>query len=103
MKIISPSYLGNHNYNNYEAMKASLSEYLSSYSDLCLDLDFLHAKEVQPYIVDILLPCLDHPVYLQSKSRERMKKVLRILKDNFCIFDAIEKDEEVFLYFKLHK
>ena len=99
MKIISPVYLGQHSYPKYDEMIASLKKNLEENNVLKIDLEFLHGNEVQSYLQDILLPTYTKyktQVYLQTRSKERMKKVIRTLKENIWTCSPVESEEGFF-------
>lgn len=98
MSIISPTYLGEHRYPRYDEMKKILIDYLNKES-ITVDLDFLHAKEVDPYVRDIFIPVFrsikfgEEYITFQTKSKERMKKLIGIFRSCIEIYSGIEEDD----------
>jgi ABC-type metal ion transport system substrate-binding protein len=64
-------------------MRKILVSYLQDAEIYVIDVDFLHSNEVDPYIRDVFIPIIRNEqinfksIHFQTKSRERMKKMLR--------------------------
>lgn len=95
--IISPTYLGSHNYPRYEEMAEVLESYLFAEKEVVIDFDFMFQQEVDSYIRDILIPTYSDNkeviVWLQTKQKDRIKRIARILNSVLQKFSPIIQEE----------
>lgn len=100
--VIAPTYLGNHNYAKYDEMKNILSEFLYKEDSITIDIDFLHTNELDVYMKDIAIPVLHdtkdiEEIDFQTKSKERIKKLIRIFKATMQVFGPVVQQDNFYI------
>jgi len=97
MKIIAPTFLGKHNYPNYDLMIKEIEKYFRENDDLVIDLEFLWTNEVVPYFENVLMDIYDKSFIVRSKEKSKVKKVRDILKKRLVHFSPIEYEDDYYL------
>jgi len=102
MKIIAPTFLGKHNYPNYDVMTKEIEKFFKENDELIIDLDFLWANEVVPYFENVLIEIYDKNFFIRSKEKSKIKKIRDVLKNRLIVFSPIQLEDDYFII-EVHK
>ncbi len=86
MKIVSPVYLTGHTYAIYYQKSQELKNIKDS---ICIDIDFLHNNEIEPYIMTIALGAIKNQFEVRSRNRKKIEKIRKILKLHGVMYSQI--------------
>ena len=96
MRIISPTFQGGHNYNEYDKKYAQLKEAFAGDDNLCFDLDFLHFNEISKYMGSMLVPEATRGYRIRTRYMKKMKEILRILDERLILHDSMSYGERFY-------
>jgi len=100
IRILAPSYHGQHTYNKYEKMRKEISVFVKEEGKL--NVDFLYEEEIFNYFYDLFFPIYTevshrNSIKIESKYKKRLRSIRKIATQFMIIIKPIKMEKKKFV------